>query len=196
MTVSESGTVSRSGTTSESLTSLLAKWDQGDEIRSRILPIVYADWRRLARRLFAKERRKGHTLQATDLVGEAYLRLIKGGPFKSRNHFFGAAANIMEWKLLDHARRHKAGIRWGGCERVDLDENVASVQEECCEILAMSMALQQLEKRYPRKAQLVRLRYFAGLSVKEAASVLGIAVGTAKDDWQDAKKWLKARLEA
>lgn len=189
-------TVSESGATSERLTSLLARWDQGDEVRSRILPLVYADLRQLARRMFAKERRKGHTLQATDLVGEAYIRLIKRGPFESRNHFFGAAAKVMEWKLIDHARRHNAAIRWGGQERVELDEDAASVQEECCEILAMSMALQQLEKRHPRKARLVRLRYFTGLSVKEAAAVLGIAVGTAKDDWQDAKKWLKARLEA
>jgi RNA polymerase sigma-70 factor, ECF subfamily len=180
----------------DSLTDLLEKWHEGDEIRGRVLPLVYNDLRHLAHCLFARERRPGHTLQATDLVGEAYIRLAQGGPFKNRNHFFGAAARIMEWKLLDYARRRKAAIRWGSCERVELDEDTASVQEECCEILTMSMALQQLARLNHRQARLVKLRYFAGLSVQEAACVLHIAVGTAKQDWLKAKKWLRAHLEA
>src|ERR1035438_2921516 len=181
-------------TASDTVTDLLARWKEGPEIHSRVIPLIYADLRHLAGCLFRQERRD-HTFQATDLVGEAYIRLVNGGPFKNRKHFFGAAANIMRWKLLDYARRRKAGRRWGACERVELDEQSCPAREECAEILAMDQVLCRLETLNPRQAELVKLRYFAGLSVQEAAEVLRITVGTAKHDWSKAKTWLKEHLE-
>lgn len=181
-------------TASETITDLLARWPEGRDIHSRVMPLVYADLRHLATCLFARERRD-HSLQATDLVGEAYIRLVDSGAFKSRKHFFGAAANIMRWKLLDYARRRGAARRWGNCERVEFDERCTPALRECDEILAMDQALCRLKSRNPRQAKLVQLRYFAGLSVEEAAEILHISVGTAKDEWHKAKYWLKEQLE-
>jgi RNA polymerase sigma factor (TIGR02999 family) len=181
-------------TASETITDLLARWPEGPEIHSRVMPLVYADLRHLASCLFAKERRD-HTLQATDLVGEAYIRLVNSRSFKNRAHFFGAAANIMRWKLMDYARRRKSARRWGTCERVELDEQSSPAQKECGEILAMGQALRKLETLNRRQAELVKLRYFTGLSVQEAAEVLKISVATAKNDWFKARTWLKEQLE-
>ena len=181
-------------TASQSVTDLLARWPEGHEIHSRVMPLVYADLRHLARCLFAKER-PDHTLQATGLVNEAYIRLVHGGPFESRKHFFGAAANAMRRTLVDHARRRGADKRGGGLERVELDERSASAQEECREILAMDDALNRLEDLDCRQYELVKLRYFAGLTLREAAEHLGIGLSTAKVDWSKAKIWLKEQFE-
>src|SRR5580693_2509094 len=107
-------------TTSETLTELLAKWSEGADVHTRVMPLVYSDLRRLAGALFARERRD-HTLQPTGLISEAYIRLVDGGPFQSRDHFFGAAANAMRQTLVDYARKRNAGKRWGALERVELD---------------------------------------------------------------------------
>src|SRR6266404_5174723 len=119
--------------TSETVTELLGRWQEGHEIHARVMPLVYADLRRLAGCVFAGER-PSHTLQATGLVNEAYIRLVDGGPFENRNHFFGAAANAMRRTLVDHARRHNAHKRGGTLERVELEEESAIAQEECSEI--------------------------------------------------------------
>jgi len=181
-------------TASETLTELLAKWSDGTEVHRRVMPLVYSDLRRLAGALFAKER-PDHTLQATGLVSEAYIRLVDGGPFDSRAHFFGAAARAMRQTLVDYARRRNTIRRGSGFERVDLEDWSSVQAEECREILDMENALCRLEAIHPRRAELVKLRYFAGLSLEEAASVLDISVSTAKEDWAKAKNWLKERSE-
>jgi RNA polymerase sigma factor (TIGR02999 family) len=179
---------------SESVTELLARWPEGHEIHSRLMPLVYSDLRRLAGALFAKER-MDHTLQATSLVNEAYIRLVGSGPFDDRNHFFGAAANAMRRVLVDHARRHCSAKRGGLLDHVELDDQCASTTEECGEILAVHGALSRLEALDHRQHELVKLRYFAGLTLREAADVLGIGLSTAKEDWSEAKAWLKKQLE-
>ena len=178
----------------DNVTDLLAQWPEGHEIHSRLMPMVYADLRRLAGCLFSRER-PDHTLQATGLVHEAYIRLIGGGPFASRRHFFGVAANAMRQILVDHARRRDADKRGGSLERVELDEQCASVRDECREIIAVDGALARLEIRNSRQYELVKLRYFAGLTLQEAAEVLNISVSTAKEDWSKAKTWLKEQFD-
>src|SRR5438093_107152 len=123
-------------TASETLTELLGQWKKGHEVHARIMPLVYVDLRRLAGALFVRERRD-HTLQATGLVSEAYIRLVHGGPFKSREHFFGAAANAMRQTLVDYARRRKTVKRGGELERVDLEDWSSVQAAECREILDM-----------------------------------------------------------
>ena len=179
---------------SETLTELLAHWKEGHDVHARIMPLVYVDLRRLAGALFAKER-PDHTLQATGLVSEAYIRLVDGGPFNSREHFFGAAANAMRQTLVDYARRRKAVKRGGEFERVELEDWSSVQAAECREILDMENALSRLEAIHSRRAELVKLRYFAGLSLEEAARVLEISPSTAKDDWTKAKQWLKEQFE-
>ena len=181
-------------TTPTPVTELLARWQEGPDIHSRVIPFVYEDLRRLAGRLFANER-PDHTLQATGLVSEAYIRLADGGPFENREHFFGAAANAMRQTLVDYARRHNAGKRWASAERVELDDVSAPAEAECREILSMDQALRKLEDVSSRQAELVKLRYFAGLTLREAAQVLHVSYSTAKDDWTRAKAWLTKHLE-
>src|SRR5712691_886326 len=136
-------------TASATLTDLLAKWPEGHDVHARVMPLVYMDLRRLAGALFAKER-PDHTLQATGLVSEAYIRLVDGRPFKSREHFFGSAANPMRETLVDYARRRNAVKRGSAFERVELHDSAAAQSEECGEILDMENALRRLETLHPR----------------------------------------------
>jgi RNA polymerase sigma factor (TIGR02999 family) len=179
---------------SEGVRELLSRWSEGSEVHARVMPLVYDDLRRLAGHLFAHER-SDHTLQATGLVNEAYIRIADAGPFASREHFFGTAANAMRQTLVDYARRRNAKKRWGSAERVELDETVAVAEAECGEIVAMDRALVNLEKINPRQAELAQLRFFTGLTLKEAASVAGIGLTTAKEEWSKAKAWLKENIE-
>jgi RNA polymerase sigma factor (TIGR02999 family) len=175
---------------SESVTELLARWPEGPAIHARVLPLIYSDLRHLAGALFANEHGE-HTLQATGLLNEAYVRLVGSGPFENRRHFFGAAAIAMRRALVDHARRREAARRGGGIEHVELDDQCASTTEERAEILAVDGALDLLKEREPRQHELVQLRYFSGLTLREAADVLGISLSTAKEDWRKAKAWLQ-----
>jgi RNA polymerase sigma factor (TIGR02999 family) len=177
------------------VTALLGRWHEGEEVHARVMPLVYANLRQIAGSLFGRER-ADHTLQPTGLVNEAYIRLVESGPFKSREHFFGSAANAMRQTLVDYARRHNAHKRGASFEHVELDEGLTAAQEECREILAMEQALSQLEKLYPRQAEIMKLRYFTGLTVEEAADVMNIRPTTVKDDWAKARRWLKEQLEA
>ncbi|HEY1760660.1 MAG TPA: ECF-type sigma factor [Bryobacteraceae bacterium] len=179
---------------SESVTELLTRWREGHTIHARVMPLVYADLRRMAGGLFSKERPE-HSLQATGLVHEAYIRLITGGPFANRKHFFGAAANAMRQALVDHARRRDSNKRGGGLERVELNEASAGGYDEYREILAVDAALARLEVQSSRQYELVKLRYFAGLTLRETAEVLDISLSTAKDDWAKAKAWMQDQLK-
>ena len=161
-----------------------------------LLPLVYDELRRIAATRMAHEQ-PGHTLQPTALVHEAWLRL--GGPgeasFQNRAHFFGAAAEAMRRILIERARRRLAAKRGGGAERVDLDEiEIPSPVADDDQLLAVNEALEKFAALDPRKAELVKLRYFVGMSFDEAATALGIAVPTAKQWWAYARAWLTVEL--
>jgi RNA polymerase sigma factor (TIGR02999 family) len=159
------------------------------------LPLVYEELRRLAVRRLAGES-KEHTLQPTALVHEAWLRIEGSGTrvWRDRQHFFAVAAEAMRRILVDRARRRRAAKRGGNAERLALDEMDLAAPEEDERLLAMNEALEKLGAKDSRKAELVRLRYFGGLSFEETAEVLGIAVPTAKQWWAYARAWMKVEM--
>jgi RNA polymerase sigma factor (TIGR02999 family) len=167
--------------------------EKGDPNASdQLLPLVYDELRRLAVRKLAQEA-PGQTLEATALVHEAYVRLVDvddAQRWNSRGHFFAAAAEAMRRILVDNARRKRSVKHGGARQRVDLDAAVAYVEEPTDELLSVDEALDKLAQEDPRKAELVKLRYFAGLSVQEAADVLGISRATADRYWAYSKVWL------
>lgn len=173
------------------ITQILSAFDAGDpHAAAELLPLVYDQLRRLAAQKLALEK-PGQTLDATALVHEAYLRLVGGQHFEHRGHFFAAAAEAMRRILVDLARR-KQTERHGGQrqrEEIDPDHQAAPVPDE--ELLALNEALDLLAAKDPQKAELVKLRYFAGLSADQAADVLGISPSTADRHWTFARSWLK-----
>jgi RNA polymerase sigma factor (TIGR02999 family) len=156
---------------------------------------VYRELRRVAAGYLRRERRD-HTLQATALVHEAYLRLLgrKRVRWQSRAHFFGAAAQIMRCILVDHARRHDAAKRGGARWRVDIEEGLAPSGPRDLDLVALDTALAELSGFDPRQARIVEIRFFGGLSVEEAAEVLGVSPATVKREWSMARAWLHQRL--
>jgi RNA polymerase sigma factor (TIGR02999 family) len=179
------------------ITLLLQSCQQGEsEAQNRLLSEVYAELRRLAAAKMARES-PGQTLQATALVHEAWIKLGEVN-FKNRAHFFGAAAEAMRRILIDKARRRKAVRHGAGQERVDLDDDLQiaapAVQDD--ELLAVHEALDKLAQEDSRKAELVKLHYFVGLTFAEAAEVLGISEPTAKRDWAFARAWLHREISA
>lgn len=181
------------------ITHILGRLEQGDaEAAEDLLPLVYDELRRLAASKMANEA-PGHTLQPTALVHEAWLRL--GGDevpsFQNRAHFFGAAAEAMRRILIERARRRLAAKRGGGTAPVELDAiEIPSPVADDDQLLAVNEALEKLAALDPRKAELVKLRYFVGMSFDEAAAVLGIAVPTAKQWWAYARAWLSVELRS
>ena len=167
----------------------------GDRLNQVSLPLVYDELRKLAAAKLAREK-PGQTLQATALVHDAYLRLVdveKAQHWNSRGHFFGAAAEAMRRILVDNARR-KQSIKGGGeHNRVVLDDRIAGVGRPI-DLIALDEAMDQLADQDARKAELVKLRFFGGLSIREAANVLGISESTADADWAFAKAWLKLQM--
>ena len=176
----------------EEITRLLADWGRGDrEALDRLAPLVHAELRRLARRQMSRER-PGHTLQATALVNEAYLRLAGQGDFEyqDRAHFFAVCAQVMRHVLIDHARAHDRDKRGGGALRVSLGEAEGLDAGRAAELVALDEALRELEEFDPQKGRIVELRYFAGLGIEETAEVLGISPTTVRREWRRAKAWL------
>jgi RNA polymerase sigma factor (TIGR02999 family) len=170
----------------------------------QLLPLVYEELRRLASRKVAQEK-PGQTLQPTALVHEAYLRLVgaESQPrWDNRGHFFAAAAEAMRRILIDQARRKKSAKGGGGLKRIDLDVRLAAGgdsetdDQSADELLALDDALRQFEIEDPAKARLVKLRYFAGLTLSDAAAALGISEATAKRHWVYARSWLYGRVKA
>jgi RNA polymerase sigma factor (TIGR02999 family) len=156
----------------------------------QLLPLVYKELRRLAAHKLANEA-PGQTLQPTALVHEAWLKLVgqQNRNWEDKNHFFAAAAEAMRRILVDNARRKRAERHGGGLQRVELEESQAvSASDE--HVLAVHEALEEFAKRDPQKAELVKLRYFVGMTIEEAAAVLGISEGTAKRNWAYARAWL------
>ena len=175
------------------VTHILSALEGGDpRAAERLLPLVYDELRRLAAHKMAREAR-GQTLEATALVHEAYLRLVDTDQvqqWNSRGHFFAAAAEAMRRILVDRARRKRSPKHGGDRRRIDLDESVSCVPEPADDLLCLDEALDQLAREDPVKAELVKLRYFAGLSVQDAADALGISRATADRYWAYAKVWL------
>ena len=187
------------------LTQILNSIEQGDQhAADQLLPLIYDELRKLAAQKLAQEK-PGQTLEATALVHEAYLRLIGDQPaaqarehWDSRGQFFSAAAEAMRRILIDQARRKHSQKRGGTLRRVELDERafMAAPENQAEEnLLALDEALQELEKEEPAKAQLVKLRYFAGVSLEEAAKCLGISLATAKRHWVYARSWLYGKIQ-
>jgi RNA polymerase sigma factor (TIGR02999 family) len=176
------------------VTRILSAIEQGDpHAAEQLLPLVYDELRKLAAQRLAQER-PGQTLQATALVHEAYLRLVgdpKAQPWNSRGHFFAAAAEAMRRILIDAARRKRRPKHGGDRQRVELDElALPAPDDRAGDLLALDDALSALARQEPAKAELVKLRYFAGLSLEEAAACLGISPATAKRSWAVARAWL------
>jgi RNA polymerase sigma factor (TIGR02999 family) len=186
------------------ITQILSAIDRGNpQAAEQLLPLVYDELRKLAAAKLAHEK-PGQTLQATALVHEAYLRLVgiqESGAraqgsveWNSRGHFFAAAAEAMRRILVEQARR-RASLKGGGqLQRQDLDACEVAAPQKSADLLALDEALARLEGIDPRKADLVKLRYFAGLTIREAATALGIAESTADADWAYAKSWLRLEI--
>jgi RNA polymerase sigma factor (TIGR02999 family) len=179
------------------VTRILSAINQGDpHAAAQLLPLVYEELRRLAAQRLAQER-PGQTLEPTALVHEAYLRLVghhEVRPWNGRNHFFAAAAEAMRRILIETARR-KQGPRHGGrLRRMNADLNLVAAQAPEEDLLALDEALTRLARESPARAELVKLRFFAGLTVSEAAEVLGISSATAERYWTYARTWLYAEL--
>jgi RNA polymerase sigma factor (TIGR02999 family) len=179
------------------VTNILSQIEQGDpSAADQLLPLVYEELRKLAAAKLAHEK-PGQTLQATALVHDAYLRLVdveKAQHWNSRGHFFGAAAEAMRRILIEQARRKQSDKHGGQLGRHDLQPSQIATADQRVDLLALDEALNKLASRDPRKAELVKLRFFAGLTGAQAAAALGISESTADADWAYAKSWLRLQL--
>ena len=176
----------------QEVTQLLAAWGDGDlSALDKLFPLVHAELRRIARRQMSHER-PGHTLQATALVNEAYLKLAgqEGLEWQNRSHFFAVCAQVMRHILIDHARAHARDKRGGGAVQVPLEDAVLINGQPPEQLLALDEALKTLEHVDPQKGKLVELRYFGGLSIEETADVLNISPRTVRREWRRSKAWL------
>jgi RNA polymerase sigma-70 factor, ECF subfamily len=183
-------------TAAEEVTRLLAAWSDGDRaVLDTLMPLVERELHELAHRYLSRER-PGHTLQTTALVNEAYLRLVdqRRARFESRAHFFAIAAQIMRRILINHARDRSASKRGGGAPRVSLDEAAVLSENRAEELVVLDEALDRLAKLDERKARVVELRYFGGLTVEETARVLGVHPNTVTREWGQAKAFLHREL--
>src|SRR5213594_1100089 len=182
---------------SHTVTQLLRAWRQGDAAAlDQLVPVVYQKLRRLARHHMAGQR-PGHTLQATALVNEAYMRLIdcEQVNWKDRAHFFAISAQMMRRVLVEFARARQYQKRGGGARKTLLDVDVIASPQRGQDLVALDEALQALAADYPRQAQVVELRFFGGLNVEETAEVLQVSAITVTRDWQLAKAWLARELK-
>ena len=179
------------------ITQLLEDWQRGDgTAASRLLPMVYDDLRRLAKEYF-RNQRDDHTLQPTALVHEVYLRLLgqRQCNWENRAQFFCVGAQAMRTLLIDHSRRKRAVKRGGDRRRLALDEIVEPARRREEYLIALDDALKDLELLDPQLVQIVELRFFAGLSMQEAAEVIGISLRTAERQWTTARAWLRSALD-
>ena len=179
------------------MTQLLRAWSEGDEAAlEQLVPLVEAELHRLARAYMSRER-KEHTLQATALVNEVFVRFAHTPTLRwqDRAHFIGIAARLMRRVLVDHARSRASRKRGGGAGQVPLDDAQLATPELSVDVIAVDRALEAFAKIDPRRSQIVELRFFGGLSVEETADVLGISAETVKRDWRVARLWLSRELQ-
>jgi RNA polymerase sigma-70 factor (ECF subfamily) len=180
------------------ITRVLIQIKQGDkDAATNLIPLVYPHLRNLAAYYMRRER-PGHTLQATGLVHEAFLRILKQEnlDWEDRNHFFGVAAGLMRRILVDYARAHRAGKRGGAEQDLPLDEAVVYATERSRELIALDDALKQLAEWDPRQSRIVELRFFAGFTEAETAEIIGASVRTVKREWAAARAWLHGELRS
>jgi RNA polymerase sigma factor (TIGR02999 family) len=178
------------------VTRLLIAWSEGDEAAlDRLMPLIYTELHRLAGSHLRRHRRDGD-LQTTGLVNEVYLRLIDARQvrWENRAHFFGISARLLRQILVDFARRQGSRKRGDGVRPISLDERLAAEPQPDADLAALDEALCDLSDIDARKARVVELRFFGGLSVEEAAEVLGVSAETVKRDWRLARSWLRQRL--
>ncbi|MEW6738239.1 MAG: sigma-70 family RNA polymerase sigma factor [Acidobacteriota bacterium] len=178
------------------VTDMLIKWSNGDQsVHADLMTVIYDELRKRAKQYLARER-PGNTLQATALVHEVYLRLIKQNQvrWQNRAHFFGVAAQMMRRILVDHARSRQAEKRGGDGYRLSIDEALEIPKQQDVQLIALDDALITLTQLDPRQSQIVELRFFGGLSVEETAEVLNISPVTVTREWRLAKMWLYRQL--
>lgn len=178
------------------ITQLLIRWSDGDkDALDELAPQVYSELRRLAKH-YLRQERPDHTLQASDLVHEAYLRLVKEEEidWQNRAHFFGIAAVRMRHILVEHARSRQAAKRGGGEYRLSLSEATELAEVRDINLLALDDALRRLEELDPQKTRIVELRYFGGMTIEETAEVLKLSPATIKRDWSMARAWLRSEI--
>jgi len=181
----------------ETITQLLTSWSSGDqEAAERLLPLVYEELRRIASRQLRRER-ESHTLQATAIVHEAYMRLVgqAGLEWPSRSHFFAFSAHLIRRILVDHARRRNRAKRGGLSEKITLLEMADPALEKSPDLEALDEALAGLEKVDPRKAAVVELKFFGGLTLDEIGAQLGVSAETVSREWRRARAWLYSTLQ-
>jgi RNA polymerase sigma factor (TIGR02999 family) len=180
----------------KNVTELLVAWSNGDhEALNNLIPLVYDELHRVARRYLRRER-PDHTLQTTALVHEAYLRLVdeNSEDRKNRAQFFAVASQLMRHILVDYSRSHNAAKRGGNCAKVSFDEEMLVSEGKCPDLMALDEALNSLALIDPEQSRVVELRVFGGLTVEETAEVLGVSQRTVKREWSMAKAWLHRQL--
>ena len=178
------------------VTQLLNAWREGDQAaREELMTVVYNELHRLAHH-YMKQEAPGHILQTSALLNEAFLRLVgqQNVQWRNRAHFFGIAAQMMRRILVDYARSRRYAKRGGGIREISLDEALTVCDQRSAEVVELDDALNQLAELDPRKSQLVELRFFGGLSIKETAEVLSVSPGTVMRDWTLAKAWLRREI--
>lgn len=181
---------------SQQITHLLIDWSKGDDLAlEQLMPLVYEELHKMARR-YMRQQPSGHTLQTTELIHEAYLKIAKSDEqnWQNRAHFFGVAAKAMRHILVDYARSKSRNKRGGWQKRVTLADDVAVSSNNSREILALDDALKNLEQIDKRRSRVVELRFFGGLKTEEIAEILKISPETVKRDWQFARTWLMREL--
>jgi RNA polymerase sigma factor (TIGR02999 family) len=183
------------GSCSPDVTQLLAAWRSGDRAAGEpLMAAVYAELKRLARGQLSRER--GHTLQPTALVHEAYIKLLdqRAVDWQNRAHFFAIAARLMRRIVLQRARHRRAAKRGGGFADLNIDDATIPCGEHAPDVIALDAALSRLATMDPRQSQIVELRYFGGLSVDDTAATLGVSAATIKREWRSAKAWLHKEI--
>jgi RNA polymerase sigma factor (TIGR02999 family) len=180
------------------ITQLLLRWSRGDQAAfEQLMPVVYDELYKLAHSYLRRER-PDHTLQPTELINEAYLRLVKQDfpEWQSRRHFYGVAAQLMRQVLVEYARARAADKRGGGDQKFSLDEALTFSDEKAAELVALDDALVTLAKFDERKVRIIELRYFGGLSLEETAAALGLSVATIGHETRLARAWLRREMES
>jgi RNA polymerase sigma factor (TIGR02999 family) len=186
------------GSNSIQITELLVSWSKGEaSALEDLMPVVYDELRKIARRLM-RGQGSDHTYQTTDLIHEAYLKLVDNSEkqWQNRAHFFGVASRAMRHILVDHARAKQTKKRGGSARQVTLEETAVFSSDVSGEIIALNAALEDLAKLDQRKAQVVEMKYFGGLTTEEIAEVIGVSPETVKRDWRFARTWLRRELTA
>ena len=183
---------------SNEVTQLLVAWGNGDQTAlDQLMPLVYSELHRLARRHIKKER-PGHTLQTSALLNEAFLRLVdqRDAHWQSRAHFFSIAAQMMRRILVDYARSRRYAKRGGDARQVTFDEELVVSRQLSADVIELHDALNEMAAIDERKSKVVELKFFGGLSIEETAEVLGVSPGTVMRDWTLAKAWLRLAMES